>query len=272
MKQPELGRKILELRKQKGLTQEELVAQCNINVRTIQRIESGEVTPRSFTLKTILNVLGEDLENLKNHNTSNGNKLNLNNVKFSALHIKVAWICGLVYFLSGFVEFAVDYARFYDDELIISKAAYISMKFIVMISCIYFLWGFVLSGKIFNNYLLKIGSFLLMGTTILFYSYDMVSLYFEPFYIDYVISVQSIFFGIGSIIFGLALMRLNDPLGKIPEIAGGFKVVSGILFALVFMGWLGLMFLIPTVILQIILLYKIGELINREKTNDTSKA
>jgi transcriptional regulator with XRE-family HTH domain len=41
MKQPELGQKILKLRKQKGFTQEELVAQCNINVRTIQRIEAG---------------------------------------------------------------------------------------------------------------------------------------------------------------------------------------------------------------------------------------
>ena len=60
MEQPELGKKIQELRKLKGLTQEELVERCNINVRTIQRIESGEVSPRSFTIKTILEVLGED--------------------------------------------------------------------------------------------------------------------------------------------------------------------------------------------------------------------
>jgi transcriptional regulator with XRE-family HTH domain len=32
MKQRELGRKILELRKAKGFTQEELVIKCNINV------------------------------------------------------------------------------------------------------------------------------------------------------------------------------------------------------------------------------------------------
>lgn len=38
MKQPELGKKISELRKAKGLTQEELVEKCNLNVRTIQRI------------------------------------------------------------------------------------------------------------------------------------------------------------------------------------------------------------------------------------------
>ncbi|MEO2084092.1 MAG: helix-turn-helix transcriptional regulator [Marinoscillum sp.] len=36
MKQPLLGEKIIELREQKGLTQEELVEKCNINVRTIQ--------------------------------------------------------------------------------------------------------------------------------------------------------------------------------------------------------------------------------------------
>ncbi|MEM0517592.1 MULTISPECIES: helix-turn-helix domain-containing protein [Aequorivita] len=265
MKQPELGRKILELRKQKGFTQEELVEQCNINVRTIQRIEAGEVMPRSFTLKTILNVLGEDLEKLQESEPSFFKNIDLKEIAFSAFYIKLAWICGIIYFLSGFVEFAVDYARFYEDELILPKAAYISMKFIIMLAFIYFSWGFVLSGKIFNNYLLKIGAYFLIGTTILFYGYDMVSLYFEPFYIEYVITIQSIFCGIGSVIFGLALMRLKGNFGKIPEIAGGFQVVSGILFTLVFMAWLGLAFLIPATILQIILLYKIEDLLKTER-------
>ncbi len=265
MKQPELGQKIVELRKQKGFTQEELVEQCNINVRTIQRIEAGEVMPRSFTLKTILNVLGEDLENLQDSKTTDSKKFNLEEIKFSSFYLKLAWICGLIYFLSGFVEYAVDYARFQEDELIIPKGAYISMKFIVMIAYIYFMWGFVLSGKIFTNYLLKIGAFILIGTTILFYGYDMVSLYFIPFNTDYVMATQSIFFGIGSFIFGLALMRLKDPFGKIPKIAGGFEVVSGLLFMLVFMAWLGVFFLIPLVILKIILLYKIEEFVKKER-------
>src|SRR5690554_213162 len=82
MQQPELGQKILELRKQKGLTQEELVDLCNINVRTLQRIEAGEVTPRSFTLKTILNVLGEDLQNLRQPESPTVENLNLEEVKF----------------------------------------------------------------------------------------------------------------------------------------------------------------------------------------------
>ena len=61
MKQPELGRKVSELRKAKGLTQEELVENCNISVRTLQRIEIGEVTPRIYTIKTILAALDYDL-------------------------------------------------------------------------------------------------------------------------------------------------------------------------------------------------------------------
>lgn len=57
MNQPDLGKKIAELRKAKGLTQEELVEECNLNVRTLQRIESGEVTPRSYTIRIIFNAL-----------------------------------------------------------------------------------------------------------------------------------------------------------------------------------------------------------------------
>jgi len=65
MEQPELGKKIAELRKQKGLTQEELVNECNLSVRTLQRIEAGKVTPRSYTIKRIFEVLDYDFYNSK---------------------------------------------------------------------------------------------------------------------------------------------------------------------------------------------------------------
>ncbi|WP_321375109.1 helix-turn-helix transcriptional regulator [uncultured Draconibacterium sp.] len=57
MQQPELGKLIAEKRKAKGLTQDELVEKCKLNVRTLQRIEAGEVMPRSFTLKVIAKEL-----------------------------------------------------------------------------------------------------------------------------------------------------------------------------------------------------------------------
>jgi transcriptional regulator with XRE-family HTH domain len=64
MKQPELGKKIAELRKAKGLTQEELVSKCNITVRTLQRIESGVVTPRSYTIKMLFAAMDYNIYNL----------------------------------------------------------------------------------------------------------------------------------------------------------------------------------------------------------------
>lgn len=62
MNQPELGKKILELRQNKGLTQGELAQNCNISLRTVQRIELAEVTPRSHTLRVILSSLDYDLD------------------------------------------------------------------------------------------------------------------------------------------------------------------------------------------------------------------
>ena len=44
-------------RKQKGMTQEELADRAQITVRTIQRVESGESSPRAYTLKLIAAAL-----------------------------------------------------------------------------------------------------------------------------------------------------------------------------------------------------------------------
>ena len=61
MKQPDLGLKVSELRKEKGFTQEQLAEVCEVTPRTIQRIEGGEVEPRAFTRNSLSNVLEFDL-------------------------------------------------------------------------------------------------------------------------------------------------------------------------------------------------------------------
>ncbi len=68
MKQPEMGLKVAELRQIKGITQEYLAEICEVSTRTIQRIESGEVDPRSFTINRLNEALNfkfgaSDLEN-----------------------------------------------------------------------------------------------------------------------------------------------------------------------------------------------------------------
>jgi transcriptional regulator with XRE-family HTH domain len=70
MNQPGLGLKIIDLRQQKSLTQEKLAEYCDVSTRTIQRIESGEVQPRSFTRNNLSNILEFDFgrENTNNEN------------------------------------------------------------------------------------------------------------------------------------------------------------------------------------------------------------
>lgn len=63
MNQPELGKKILELRQTRGLTQGQLAESCNLSLRTIQRIESAEVSPRNHTVKVLLANLEYDCNN-----------------------------------------------------------------------------------------------------------------------------------------------------------------------------------------------------------------
>lgn len=52
-----IGIKISQIRKQKALTQEQLAELSKVNVRTIQRIESNETTPRGATLKLLCDAL-----------------------------------------------------------------------------------------------------------------------------------------------------------------------------------------------------------------------
>ncbi|WP_203257299.1 WG repeat-containing protein [Hyunsoonleella ulvae] len=56
----DFGKELIRIRKAKGLTQAEVADKCNITIRTIQRIESGTVKPRSSTIKIISEFLEID--------------------------------------------------------------------------------------------------------------------------------------------------------------------------------------------------------------------
>lgn len=70
-----LHERIVIARKKKGLTQEQLAGLTHVTVRTIQRIESGESRPRSYTVKAIAEVLGTSFEELTTADTENKNTL-----------------------------------------------------------------------------------------------------------------------------------------------------------------------------------------------------
>ncbi|WP_299258551.1 helix-turn-helix transcriptional regulator [uncultured Aquimarina sp.] len=276
MEQPALGIKISELRKSKGLTQEELVQQCNISVRTIQRIEAGEVTPRSYTIKTILSALDYDLEKIQTEKSKIANEfkriflLEIDDEKeasFLTRQLNISWISGIIYFLVGFVEVVVDYYRHQEGEMVIHELAYIFLKIILLISIVLFTRGFVLTGKIFKNYLLRITAFMFIFITILFYGFDIVSLYIGNFDYHIVIGAEAMTYGIIGILFGISVFRLKNALGAIATVTGVFEIITYAFMTTILLSIVGLVLLTPTVLLEIILLFKVCEMIKaKEKT------
>jgi len=71
MENQDFRKKLIEVRKARGLTQEDVAKMCKITVRTIQRIESGKVIPRAYTIKAISDNIG-----ISFFETSNGDSRN----------------------------------------------------------------------------------------------------------------------------------------------------------------------------------------------------
>lgn len=69
MDELEFGKELKRIRKSKGLTQAELAEKSKLTIRTIQRIESGNVTPRSSTLRILSECLDYDFLELTQQNS-----------------------------------------------------------------------------------------------------------------------------------------------------------------------------------------------------------
>ncbi|HBR55490.1 MAG TPA: helix-turn-helix domain-containing protein [Flavobacteriaceae bacterium] len=277
MQQPALGQRILALRQEKGLTQEELVAQCNISVRTIQRIEAGEVIPRTYTVKTILAALGEDFETFTESTIESGLKkaffLKIDDTKqahFLTKHLKIAWIAGIVYFILGFAEVPADAYRLFENNSasFYPTYIYIPLKLAVLAAIILFLRGFILAGNILNNYLLKIVVFIMLIFNIAYYALDIASLFYEPLNDGSILIIESFSFGIIGLLMGIAVIRLQKAIGTIAIVTGIFQIVTYALFTSVFFALGGYLLLSVTIVLEIIVLYNVAELV-KEKMNTT---
>jgi len=61
-----LGQQIIQARKNRGISQEQLADSSKINLRTLQRIEKGQTNPHGDTLKRISEALGIPLIDMIN--------------------------------------------------------------------------------------------------------------------------------------------------------------------------------------------------------------
>lgn len=264
MQQPELGNKIISLRKQKGFTQEELVERCNINVRTLQRIESGEVSPRSYTIKTILSALDYDYEELYGEeNTTAKDSIILSSkteVKSVRFLLTLAAISGILYLLIGPFEAFSDYYRFGEEDVIFSLGGHVFIKIVSYLSYALFIYGFLIVGKLYQNYLMKIAVVLLISVLFLFYTYDIISMYYESvFPIEGILVAQSIIVGTLGLFFGISIMKSAKEWGVLGYAAGGLELFTAFCFLIVILVLVGLVTQFPTVIVEVVLLVKLRQ-------------
>jgi len=281
MKQPELGKKISELRKEKGLTQEELVEKCNISVRTLQRIETGEVTPRIYTVRTILDALEADLEKISENRSSRLERFqqSIRNILLLDIDVSpsedlikqlnITWIFGSIYFLLTIFEIVAEFYRKSENQMILGISLYIFFKVCIILSFFIFQRGFVLIGEVFKNYLLKIISYILILGVFMSSCYDIASLFYNSIEHDVVLGVESLTFGGIGVLLGLSLLKLQKKLGIVALLAGVFEISSAFFFLTILLSIVGQILLIPTELLEIILIFKSIEII---KTRMVEKA
>lgn len=278
MEQPELGRKIAELRKAKGLTQEELVEKCNVSVRTIQRIETGEVTPRSYTIKTILHALESDLDEISGQDEKDPKpalgwhrSIMLMDLEgdssrdFLVKQLHIAWIFGISYFLLKFVEGIADVSRFVEEGEVFGSTGYIVVKILLLISVVLFQRGFILIGRLFKNELLKIIAAVLIGAYVLIIGYDIASLFFDFPDPEVGLFVSTLLYGVIGFIYGVSLIRLKKSLGRLTKLAGAFEIMAACFYLTILFAPLGEFLHIPAELLEIVIIFKVIEVIKEEK-------
>jgi transcriptional regulator with XRE-family HTH domain len=264
MKQPELGLKISQLRKSKGWTQEELVEKCNISVRTIQRIEAGEVTPRTYTIRTILNALDHDLEEVTTQLTENSLLERIKNGSIDpgkgrqlANLLLIASVAGIIYFVVEFFDVYIEYSKYQNKEINISTGNYLILKSTVLLTFTLFMLGFAELSRLIGNYMLKITSFMQIGLFAGIIGFDLITFFnsairSEDFMIGLALSQ-----GVVLILFGMALYKSSDALDSIARYTGLLVIITGICFATVILSMVGLLLIIPAELLQIIILFRI---------------
>jgi len=213
MKQPELGRKIVELRQQKGYTQEELVEQCNISVRTIQRIEAGEVSPRAYTIKTILAALDRDLDDLQQESVfetkvKEAMLLEIDpskDVSFIFTQLHIGWIAGILSMIAFIFEAIDDWYYVMNYSYYFGKSYTIILGIISIILFSIYMRSFVLIGNLFKNTFLKLTAILFIVINAIAAIFGLIDLDFTILPMEGYGILYCVLIGTMYLFFGLAI-------------------------------------------------------------------
>lgn len=268
MQQPELGQRLAALRKEKNLTQEELVEKSHVSVRTIQRIESGEVLPRLSTVKILWEALGEKYEPISKNSTQVMETQQKSLPTANRITLLVAALAGAVYLIAQIILATLDVAWFGSKGQwsFALQATYISLTCIMVGAYVLFMLGFIALGNVFENTLLKSVVWMMMLVTAALGVLDVITLPYTPeeaelFTVPY--ALAAILCGTLSIIFGVALIRLQDGMGELSRVAGVLEIVMGCFLITVVLFFIAYVIMIPAVVVEILVLYRGYEYLSR---------
>lgn len=269
MQQPELGKRLAALRKEKNLTQEELVEKSHVSVRTIQRIEAGEVLPRMSTVNILIGAMGENYESFQARasQSSEPQKAIIPRSRVNA--VLVAAVAGGVYLVSEVILGMMDIAWINGTDHWGSTidAFYISLSVITVNAYALFARGFIVLSQVFDNTLLKVMAYVLIAAVACMGIMDITSLHAEDaesLLLRY--AAASIILGAMSILFGVALIRLQDGMGNLARIAGLMEIAMGCMFITVVLFFVVYVVMIPVTVVEILLLYRAYEYLSRSES------
>ena len=246
MNQPELGKKINEIRTKLGITQKDLSESCHVDIRTIQRIEAGEVYPRASTIKLIAKALDIEPQELDGSNRYESYSEGLR------ILLLISLIMGIIYLMDWF---------FYIPLFPSNKFSYSHrwlLSIINVISCVFFYYGFKIIAGYYKCKLLNFSStFFIVGSPVYFFISSIVTgaLNINPEgQINHLILSL---LGINCIFFGVGLLKTRSPFLALYKITGILQVLIAPFFILPFsdINILGCWINIPLYILMICIVY-----------------
>lgn len=267
MQQPQLGQQLAALRKQQQLTQEELVEKSHVSVRTIQRIEAGEVIPRLSTVKILWRALGAE------YTSETINQTDMKPTANSPQHhqqqqLLTAVIAGALYLVFEIALTAIDFTWFTSagNRTESLRWIYITLTVGMVASYIFFARGFMLLARLFENRLLTVAAVLMMLVMAIsgFVDVALFSTPMEEVALPY--AMVALVAGICSLLFGIALLRLQDGMGGLAKVAGLLEIVIGCTLITVLFFFVALVVVIPATVVEILLLYHGYEYLSKSKT------
>lgn len=221
MKQPELGKRLNEIRNQKGITQKELSDLCSVDIRTIQRIEAGEVEPRMSTLKILAAALEYD-ELVLPQNTAI-----VKNDQFITV-LFVSLIAGIFYFFN-FILYSIVGPNF---TTISGGPILFTLSMVHIISGGLLFLGFVFIGKYYGNYLLFITSILIIILIPLFVIVDSLARVTGSSVFVHLIRATVFLIGIIGVLFGSGLIKTGSSGKILFMVAGSIQIAQNLMFVI----------------------------------------